>query len=165
MNDQTRTDRADLPMVPCLPFDQLERLLDEQLAEADQEALADHVEGCPSCRRRLEDLADARDADRLRPSPGLGPPGPAASFLRRLKERGPRPEPVRHDNDTVANPGGGSSQRAGRDGPSATVAPTVAGDFRDADAGPDPTGTVSAWPMRSALRTGRRLGADGHPRL
>ena len=46
-------------MMPCLPFDQLERLLDEQLAERDQEALADHVEGCPSCRRRLEDLAVA----------------------------------------------------------------------------------------------------------
>ena len=33
-------------MDPCLSFDQLERLLDEQLDDRQQEAVEDHVEGC-----------------------------------------------------------------------------------------------------------------------
>src|SRR5438034_11545194 len=115
-------------MVSCVPIDQLERLLDEQLDEREQEAVADHVEECSSCQRRLEELADARDAAWVPPSPGHAPPGPEASFLRRFKERGPRHEPVRQDSDTVDTLGGGSVRFAGRDEPSATVPATVAGD-------------------------------------
>ena len=43
-------------MVPCAYFDQLERLLDEQLDERQQVTVEDHVEGCPTCQQRLEEL-------------------------------------------------------------------------------------------------------------
>jgi len=131
-------------MVPCIPLDQLERLLDEQLLEREQEAVADHVEGCPNCQRRLEDLAAARDAARQRRSPKHALPGPDASFLRRLKERGPRHEPDCHENQTVENEVSSSAQLARHDEPSATVAATVASDFLDADFGPDPAETAAS---------------------
>ena len=131
-------------MVPCISFDQLERLLDEQLLERELEAVAEHVEGCPNCQQRLEELAAARDEARRRTSPGHVLPGPDASFLRRLKERGPRHEPDCNDNQTVENEVCSSAQLAGRDEPSATVAATVASDFLDADAGPDPAETAAS---------------------
>ena len=48
-------------MGPCMSFDQLARLLDEQLDDRQQEAVEDHVEGCPTCQQRLEELAVARN--------------------------------------------------------------------------------------------------------
>jgi len=78
-------------MDACVSLDQLECLLDEQLDDRQQEAVEDHVEGCPTCQQRLEELAVARNEARARarPSPDPGRGDPEASFLRAFKEQGP----------------------------------------------------------------------------
>jgi len=46
---------------PCLKPEQIQALLDGSLADADQPPLADHLEHCEACRRRLEELAGPAD--------------------------------------------------------------------------------------------------------
>jgi serine/threonine protein kinase/WD40 repeat protein/tetratricopeptide (TPR) repeat protein len=85
-------------MDSCVSIDQLERLLDEQLDDREQEALADHLEYCPDCQQRLEWLMTPRGAAAFPPAPESPPPGTGAGFLRDLKRRGP---PGR-DDDTIS---------------------------------------------------------------
>jgi hypothetical protein len=42
-------------MTPCPPPEVLDHLLDDTLDPSEREAVAGHVEGCPACRRLLED--------------------------------------------------------------------------------------------------------------
>jgi serine/threonine protein kinase len=92
-------------MDACVFSDQLERLLDEQLDDRQQEAVEDHVEECPTCQQRLEELAVAREETRapVHPSPGPGRGGSEASFLRSFKEQGPPREPDRWDRNAVSS--------------------------------------------------------------
>jgi eukaryotic-like serine/threonine-protein kinase len=88
-------------MVPCAYFDQLERLLDEQLDERHLVTVEDHVEGCPTCQQRLEEITVARDErpERVRLSPGSCEDGTEASVLRFFKGQGPPREPLRRDRN------------------------------------------------------------------
>src|SRR5262249_50089709 len=73
-------------MTPCLTEEQLERLLSEQLTEAERRAVEAHIEGCADCQRALECLAGypASPSDRYPPAPP--PPSPGPTLLRRLEE-------------------------------------------------------------------------------
>ena len=106
-------------MLPCAYFDQLERLLDEQLDEREQVTVEDHVEGCPACQQRLEEVTVARDErpERVRLSPGSCEDGTEASVLRFFKDQGPPREPLRRDRNTgfsdEIDAGGSSALNAG----------------------------------------------------
>ena len=49
-------------MKPCPSAQELEQLLDEELEDAQQEALAKHVGSCPSCQTTLERLTEVADS-------------------------------------------------------------------------------------------------------
>jgi serine/threonine protein kinase len=78
-------------MGPCMSFEQLAGLLDEQLDDRQQRAAEDHVEGCLDCQQALEELAVARNGapirSRLIPDPVRV--APEAGFLRFIKDQGP----------------------------------------------------------------------------
>jgi WD40 repeat protein len=92
----------------CPPTEQLEGLLDERLPEAERQAIADHVEGCPACQLELERHAGQPLAG---PCPTLNPsaidPEPRADFLGRLKQAGP-PEPIPDTLPGAPDPAGES---------------------------------------------------------
>ena len=80
---------------PCAcESNRLRLSLEDRLSEAHQAELADHLEGCPACRRELEQMAAASrfwgDAALLRgePAPGHSPTvGLRADEVRRLRMR------------------------------------------------------------------------------
>jgi anti-sigma factor RsiW len=49
-------------MKPCPSAQELEQLLDEELSDAQQEALAKHVASCPSCQTTLYRLTEGADS-------------------------------------------------------------------------------------------------------
>jgi WD40 repeat protein/serine/threonine protein kinase len=71
----------------CPGFDRLLRFLDSPVPGVDDEAVADHVEGCAACRAELERLAAATDLPALRvPRARSGQEAAAdLAFLRDLK--------------------------------------------------------------------------------
>jgi serine/threonine protein kinase len=92
-------------MVNCAYLDLLDRLLDEQLDDRQHEAVEDHVEGCPCCQQRLQELTAARKETQalVRPSRGQRRGGPENGILRSLKDQGPPRAPLRHDRNTVSS--------------------------------------------------------------
>jgi eukaryotic-like serine/threonine-protein kinase len=90
-------------MVPCAYFDQLERLLDEQLDLRQQVTVEDHVEGCPACQQRLEELTLSRSETQGRTysSPRPGHAGSEAGFLQFIKHQGPPRGTLRRDRNTI----------------------------------------------------------------
>jgi eukaryotic-like serine/threonine-protein kinase len=89
-------------MVPCAYFDQLEHFLDERLDERQQVTVEEHVERCPACQQRLEQLTVARDEmlARVRLSPVACEDGTEASFLRTFKDQGPPRESLHRHRKT-----------------------------------------------------------------
>src|SRR5262245_26572429 len=69
-------------MIPCPGQDQLKRLLAEQLAEAEREAVEAHVEGCADCQLALERMAGGLAGPRVGRSQHLL----GTDLLRRLEE-------------------------------------------------------------------------------
>src|SRR5262245_43186199 len=49
-------------MTSCPPREQLHRLLNDLLADVDEEVLDRHLASCPNCRRVLEELTAVTDA-------------------------------------------------------------------------------------------------------
>jgi WD40 repeat protein/serine/threonine protein kinase len=81
-------------MTACPPADRLERLLEEQLEQAERDAVLAHVATCPGCQTTLEHLTEAPEALRGPLSSARRAPASAStsgSFLRRLKEAGGLP--------------------------------------------------------------------------
>jgi serine/threonine protein kinase/tetratricopeptide (TPR) repeat protein len=79
-------------MQGCAGVEQLRRLLDEQLGDAERDAVEAHVEGCPACQRGLAQLtgegggaADPRSARAAAPRPAPRH-APDSEFLHRLKQ-------------------------------------------------------------------------------
>jgi WD40 repeat protein len=68
----------------CPPTDHLERLLGDNLAVAEREEIAAHLEGCPDCQREMERQFRATPA-RAAPPAGADPE-PRTEFLSRLKQ-------------------------------------------------------------------------------
>ncbi len=87
----------------CAFFDQLDRLLDEQLDDRQYEAVEDHVEGCAVCQCTLDGLMVARNEalDVVRRSPRQSEGSPDRGVLQSLKDRGPPREADRHDRATI----------------------------------------------------------------
>src|SRR4051812_85039 len=81
-------------MKPCPSAQELEQLLDEELSDAQQEALAKHVGSCPSCQTTLERLTEVADslpsvtrtAGNDRGNGTAEIPDAQAAFLAHLKE-------------------------------------------------------------------------------
>jgi hypothetical protein len=78
-------------MSDCPQREQLERLLAEQLVGPDLDVLESHVELCAACQEVLARLAgDALVSATAPPSAGRpSQQGPAAAFIRRLKQAPP----------------------------------------------------------------------------
>src|SRR5262245_10853591 len=97
--------------VACPSSETLERLLGETLGDAERAAVESHVEACPACQERLEQLVtvSAPIHGRLTPTPPGTPAGlePDEDFLHRLRQL---PPPARPDPDA---PGGASLQELG----------------------------------------------------
>ncbi len=70
-------------MEPCPTVEHLRRLLAEELAAAEEEALDVHLRRCAACRRALESLT-APEPVSGRPG-AAGGPAPSPELLRRLK--------------------------------------------------------------------------------
>ena len=88
-------------MSACPPADLLERLIKGQLAGAEGDPVAAHVEGCPACQRTLEELTAAPAPSRpVAETGGGGAAARAQSDLDRLIDR--RPTVVRRDRDGPA---------------------------------------------------------------
>src|SRR4051812_16720746 len=75
-------------MTSCPAPELLERLLGEQLADAEREAVEAHVEGCAACQQALGRMAGGLAGPRRERRSGH-PPG--TGLLRRLEEALPRP--------------------------------------------------------------------------
>jgi tRNA A-37 threonylcarbamoyl transferase component Bud32 len=92
----------------CPSPDQLERLLGEELADADRTAVESHVETCTACQERLERLAASTvpPATPATDSARGGAPGPepGEDFLERLR-RLPPPVPGTGATTTLADRG------------------------------------------------------------
>src|SRR3954449_9271733 len=58
-HDETYVDR-EVTMVRCPNDEELARLLEEQLDTSAQDGIVSHVDGCPACRERLEELTPGR---------------------------------------------------------------------------------------------------------
>jgi WD40 repeat protein/serine/threonine protein kinase len=70
----------------CPLPNQFERLLAEQLASNEQDAIETHIERCAQCQRQLEEMTQTREvARRHRDNGGQTPP----AFLRQLRKRPP----------------------------------------------------------------------------
>ncbi|HVS34287.1 MAG TPA: protein kinase, partial [Gemmataceae bacterium] len=88
-----------IPATSCPPREDLERLLDERLAPAEQQRLSRHVAGCAACQKALEALtADSgwdMVSDQAPTSWREGSCGGSSSdppdFLDRMKQAPPRP--------------------------------------------------------------------------
>src|SRR5437764_1429314 len=75
-------------MTVCPSDEQLTGLLDDTLRVVEREALARHVEECPSCQEPLARLSALPDAERWRRVGQLAQPSRAEEgMLRRLKRR------------------------------------------------------------------------------
>ncbi len=92
-------------MVACVFFDQLERLLNEELDDRQREAVSGHVERCTTCQQRLDELAAVWNGVRGRASPKAGARQGARepSFLRSFKDRGP-PGELDHSDVNMLSP-------------------------------------------------------------
>src|SRR5947209_3315624 len=86
---------------------ELERLLGEQLADADRTAVEAHVETCPRCQERLEGMV-APAVPLFAPPAGASPAGPEpdAAFLDRLRQL---PPPATRIGDHAGPPAAGDS--------------------------------------------------------
>src|SRR5205807_1090363 len=73
-------------MNPCPGREQLERLLSEQLNDAERVMVATHVEACSACQQHLHELAGDTTDDRrsLFPPPEASRLGP--DLLRRMEQ-------------------------------------------------------------------------------
>jgi serine/threonine protein kinase len=80
----------------CPPDEQLTGLLADTLSTADQDAVARHVEGCPSCQEKLARWTRASEVETWRRAEHP-PPGSEAEegLVRRLKGMLPSPAPTR----------------------------------------------------------------------
>ena len=118
-------------MDSCAFFDQLDRLLDEQLDDRQYEAVEDHVEGCAVCQRRLEGLMVVRTEALavVRRSSQQGDGSPDSGVLQSLKDRGPPREAHRPDRAKMsfAEAGDGAALAAKSPLPKERRLPAVAG--------------------------------------
>jgi serine/threonine protein kinase len=89
---------------------ELQRLLGEQLADADRTAVEAHVQSCSPCQERLERMV-APAAPLFAPPAGAPPPGPEpdAAFLDRLRRL---PPPATRTGDHAGPPAAGDSPDA-----------------------------------------------------
>src|SRR4051794_12040092 len=94
----------------CPPDQQLQQLLDEQLAESESASLSTHIAGCERCQVVLERLTDDAAAD----EPSLSLPRartagavlePPPEFLARMRQTPPSAPSLRGDGR--AEPGQG----------------------------------------------------------
>src|SRR5262245_24263479 len=92
----------------CPPLPDLERLLAELLPAAELEAVTAHVEDCPTCQQRLEELHDQHRRELPTPAnPHQAVTASVPEVLERIKQRG-------HES-------GGLPDQSLADGPSSTL--------------------------------------------
>ncbi len=118
-------------MTHCPSSEQLQRLLADQLAGSEAEAIEAHVETCAGCQQALEQLTSSPDAFMGRGPVSCGDSG--GDFLRRLERcppASPSPPPgsgggavLAHDSPTLSLPLGTTSDYHG----AGTIPPGKAG--------------------------------------
>jgi hypothetical protein len=76
-------------MSPCLPPDELTRFPADGLDGPSSERAAEHIEGCPACRRLLDELTNGAHSA-IGPPRRDDPPAGDDRLIERLKGLGPR---------------------------------------------------------------------------
>jgi WD40 repeat protein/serine/threonine protein kinase len=104
----------DRPVELCLSLDHMRRLLEEQLDPDEREVVADHVERCPICQRRLGGLVAAEHPGLARVSPDAEarPSSSVAEFLRDLKAHRPPSDLFQRENSGPCWQAASSNARA-----------------------------------------------------
>lgn len=91
--------------IPCPTPETLERLLGERLGDAERTAVESHIETCPACQNRLEQLVSAGGPAPERQTVSWDRPEPDEAFLDRLRQLAPRTQPAAAETVSVQQVG------------------------------------------------------------